>query len=630
MSDSKTELLYLADSTLPETTATVVAVQTDGKTKADGSQSVAVILDKTVFYAQGGGQPADQGEIIGPNGKVQVTHVSYNGGAVQHKGSLTGELKVGDQVTAKIDWPRRYQHMQWHTAGHIVDQAVKNVYPDAKSIDGNHGISKKMSITFTTSVDDITKVQAEVERIVKEAAPITTEMVTKDDILRRGITIPFDLPSNKPLRLLQIGQYAPMPDGGTHLKSTAESQPITVTDIQREGENYLVIYTVQTESKKKAMPKQSAQPTESADKALTLHQLKKLADDIRAEFSLDQASIAELTTKYLGKKGKFNTLAQSIRLVATNERKDAGQILNDLKNALEKGISKLEADQNSTVEWTDLTVPGLKPRQGHMHPVSQAMEEVTQIFERIGFTRVRYPEVDWDHYVFEALNMPPNHPARDEWETFFIDAPIDKKFGKVVLTTHTSNGQVREMERLNAQPPIRMINIARCYRRQQDATHTQMFHQFEGLVVDKGITIQNLKGTLDYFAQEFYGPGTKSRIRPFHFQFTEPSFEVDFSCHICGGTGLVESKEIPSGDDTRGEKLSTRVKCKFCKSGWHEVGGAGMVHPNVLKAGGIDPDVYTGFAFGWGVERTYTLKPGLNIDDIRFFYSGEMRFLEQF
>jgi phenylalanyl-tRNA synthetase alpha chain len=176
------------------------------------------------------------------------------------------------------------------------------------------------------------------------------------------------------------------------------------------------------------------------------------------------------------------------------------------------------------------------------------------------------------------------------------------------------------MERLNHQPPIRMINIARCYRRQQDATHTQMFHQFEGLVVDKGINIQHLKGTLDYFAEKFYGPGTKSRIRPFHFQFTEPSFEVDFSCHVCEGTGLV--KDVAAEGGTR--------KCRFCKSGWHEVGGAGMVHPNVLKAGGIDSEKYTGFAFGWGIERTYTLKPGLQIDDIRLFYSGELAFLTQF
>ena len=327
--------------------------------------------------------------------------------------------------------------------------------------------------------------------------------------------------------------------------------------------------------------------------------------------------ITELKTAYLGKKGHFKALSQQIKDIPSTEKKEIGAVLNDTKTQLESLIESALATQTTTTQsWVDLTAPGVKPKLGHMHPVSQAMEEITHIFEQIGFTRVRYPEVDWDWYVFEALNMPKSHPARDEWETFFVDAPTDEKMGKMVLTTHTSNGQVREMERLNSKPPIRMINIARCYRRQQDATHTQMFHQFEGLVVDKGITIQHLKGTLDYFAEQFYGPGTKSRIRPFHFQFTEPSFEVDFSCHICHGTGYLDTKE--------------EQKCRFCKSGWHEVGGAGMVHPNVLKAGGIDPDEYTGFAFGWGVERTYTLKEGLNLDDIRLLYSGDLRFLTQF
>lgn len=318
--------------------------------------------------------------------------------------------------------------------------------------------------------------------------------------------------------------------------------------------------------------------------------------------------------KYLGKRGVFNTLAKELSTIPAEDKKEAGQALNSLKQLLEETVSK--TSQTKT-DWVDLSAPGIQPPVGHMHPISQAMEDITHIFEKIGFTRVRYPEVDWDWYVFESLNMPADHPARDEWETFFVDAPSDPQKGSMVLTTHTSNGQVREMERLNSTPPIRMINIARCYRRQQDVTHTQMFHQFEGLVVDKGITIQHLKGTLDHFAQEFYGPGTKSRIRPFHFQFTEPSFEVDFSCHICNGTGEI---------DTEGEV----TKCRFCKSGWHEVGGAGMVHPNVLKAGGIDPDTYTGFAFGWGIERTYTLKEGLNIDDIRLLYSGDIQFLEQF
>ncbi|HEX7017842.1 MAG TPA: phenylalanine--tRNA ligase subunit alpha [Patescibacteria group bacterium] len=369
---------------------------------------------------------------------------------------------------------------------------------------------------------------------------------------------------------------------------------------------------------------------------MTINDLKTKIKAIRSQLQNDlDSSIPDLTVRYLGKKGLFNDLAKLIKEVDSADRKEAGQLLNELKTHLESILAS-EGSTKTALPWVDLTIPGIKPMVGHMHPISQAMEEITRIFERIGFTRVRYPEVEWDWYAFESLNMPPNHPARDEWETFFVDVPDttdqsvaynandprrrhpEKISGKIVLTPHTSNGQVREMERLG-KPPIRMINIARTYRRQQDATHTQMFHQFEGLVVDKGITIQHLKGTLDYFAEEFYGPGTKSRIRPFHFQFTEPSFEVDFSCHICHGTGQRKNKETGEVE-----------KCKFCKSGWHEVGGAGMVHPNVVKAGGIDPEEYTGFAFGWGIERTYTLKEGLNIDDIRLLYSGDLRFLQQF
>lgn len=365
--------------------------------------------------------------------------------------------------------------------------------------------------------------------------------------------------------------------------------------------------------------------------SMTLDELKAQIKNIKAKLknNSDLTSVV-LQTKYLGKKGIFNELAKSISQVKPEQRKEAGKLLNELKEALTAAV-KNSGKTAQTIGFADLTAPGIKPKTGHMHPVSQAMEEITHIFEQIGFSRARYPEVDWDWYVFESLNMPKSHPARDEWETFFVDAPQSKEKGKMVMTTHTSNGQVREMERLKSKPPIRMINIARCYRRQQDATHTQMFHQFEGLVVDKGINIQHLKGTLDYFAEQFYGPGTKSRIRPFHFQFTEPSFEVDFSCHICHGTGYLHPDGgAIEGKTRRGEPATQYDKCKFCKSGWHEVGGAGMVHPNVLKAGGIDPEKYTGFAFGWGVERTYTLKEGLNIDDIRLLYSGDLRFLEQF
>jgi phenylalanyl-tRNA synthetase alpha chain len=282
-------------------------------------------------------------------------------------------------------------------------------------------------------------------------------------------------------------------------------------------------------------------------------------------------------------------------------------LINETKNTLENLIAEQKNSfKENAREWFDPTVPGIKPKIGHLHLVTQAITEISSVFEGIGFERVRYPEVEWDFFAFEGLNMPEGHPARDEWETFFVDTPENSKYGKMVLTPHTSSGQIREMLRVKI-PPIRMINIAKCYRRQSDISHVPMFHQFEGLVVDENISIVNLKGTLDYFAKSFFGPDRKTRLRPYHFQFTEPSFEVDISCGICNGTG-----------------------CKLCKAGWLELGGSGMVHPDVLKAGGINPTKYSGFAFGWGVERVLMMKSGINIPDLRLLYSPDLRFLTQF
>lgn len=328
----------------------------------------------------------------------------------------------------------------------------------------------------------------------------------------------------------------------------------------------------------------------------------------------DASELEQIRIDIFGKNGRLTNAIKELKNLSPEEKKQIGIIINQTKGTLESLIAeKKNSFKESARVWFDPTVPGIKPKIGHLHLVTQAISEITKVFASIGFERVRYPEVDWDFYAFEGLNMPKGHPARDEWETFFVDAPVNSKFGKIVLTPHTSNGQVREMLRVKELlpkedgVPIRMINIAKCYRRQSDISHVPMFHQFEGLVVDENISIVNLKGTLDYFAKSFFGPERKTRLRPYHFQFTEPSFEVDISCGICNGKG-----------------------CKVCKAGWLELGGAGMVHPNVLKAGGIDPKKYSGFAFGWGVERTYMMKGGIQIPDIRLLYSPDLRFLSQF
>lgn len=330
----------------------------------------------------------------------------------------------------------------------------------------------------------------------------------------------------------------------------------------------------------------------------------------------------ELQTLLLGSKSDLSQLTAKISAVPKEDRKKIGPVVSEVKTSIENALAqKKTARAPDDQSWTDVTMPGIRPPEGHLHIVSQAIHDVTRIFERIGFTRVRHPEIDWDWYPFESLNMPPNHPARDEWETFFVAEDMKKstgkkhlsKFQKMVLTPHTSNGQVREMEK--GKLPIRMINIAKCYRRQIDVSHTPMFHQFEGLYVDHGVSIGHLKGVFDYFVSQFFGPDRKTRLRPFHFQFTEPSFEVDINCGICLGSGIRTDNHEP---------------CKLCKSGWLELGGAGMVHPVVLRNGGIDPDVYSGFAFGWGIERTYMMRSGTQLDDIRLLYGNDLRFLQQF
>lgn len=333
----------------------------------------------------------------------------------------------------------------------------------------------------------------------------------------------------------------------------------------------------------------------------------------------DRKELERIKLQFLGRSGTLTQAMKEVTKIPKDQRPEFGKLANEVKIVIENAIEQTEAtltNQQITekAKSIDITEPGIKPSLGHLNLITQAIREITDIFQRIGFSRVRYPEIEWDYYAFTALNFPDDHPARDDWETFFIDQPADTKMGPVVLTPHTSSGQVREMVKAVQSTsageegfPIKMLNIAKCYRRQSDVSHTQMFHQFEGLVVGENISITHLKGTLDYFVKSYFGPKRVSRIRPYHFQFTEPSFEVDVSCGICDGQG-----------------------CRLCKAGWLEMGGAGMVHPNVLKYGNIDTKKYTGFAFGWGVERVLMMKEGIEIDDLRLLYSNNLEFLEQF
>ncbi len=317
------------------------------------------------------------------------------------------------------------------------------------------------------------------------------------------------------------------------------------------------------------------------------------------------AKLNDVRVAFLGKKGELTAVLKGMKDVLPEERPIVGQLVNETRESIEKLIeetkARLEAaerDLRLKQEVIDVTLPARKNPVGHRHPNTIALEEVERIFIGMGYEVVEGPEVEYDYYNFEALNIPANHPAKDEQDTFYIN-------DRILLRTQTSPVQVREMEK--GKLPIRMIAPGRVFRSDEvDATHSPSFHQIEGLVIDKHITFADLKGTLAEFAKQLFGEETKVKFRPHHFPFTEPSAEVDVTCFKCGGKG-----------------------CRFCKgSGWIEILGCGMVHPRVLEMSGIDSEEYSGFAFGMGLERIALLK--YEIDDMRLLYENDDRFLKQF
>ncbi len=312
-----------------------------------------------------------------------------------------------------------------------------------------------------------------------------------------------------------------------------------------------------------------------------------------------------IRVKYLGKKGELTAILRGMGGLSETERPLIGKLANEVRESVEgfitnasDEIKRKEKEHSLQNEIIDISMPGKKQTIGKRHPIDLLQESIKDIFISMGFTIEEGPDIELDYYNFEALNIPKNHPARGEQDTFYIDENI-------VLRTQTSPVQIRTMEK--QKPPIKMISPGKVYRSDAvDATHSPIFYQVEGLVVDKGITFADLKGTLDVFTKKLYGENVKTKFRPHHFPFTEPSAEMDASCFACGGAG-----------------------CKVCKgSGWIEILGCGMVHPQVLRNCGIDPEVYSGFAFGFGLDRMVMMK--YEIDDIRLLYESDMRFLNQF
>ncbi|HEY9574913.1 MAG TPA: phenylalanine--tRNA ligase subunit alpha [Lachnospiraceae bacterium] len=331
--------------------------------------------------------------------------------------------------------------------------------------------------------------------------------------------------------------------------------------------------------------------------------VQSAVEQIKNSSQLDKLN--EVKVAFLGKKGELTAVLKGMKDVAPEERPKVGQWVNEAREKIEsfleetkKSLENERLERQLKEEVIDVTLPAKRKHTGHRHPNTIALEEVERIFIGMGYEVVEGPEIEYDEYNFEKLNIPANHPAKDEQDTFYINKDI-------VLRTQTSPVQARIMEKGDL--PIRILSPGRVFRSDEvDATHSPSFHQIEGLVIDKNVTFSDLKGTLTQFAKELFGENTKTKFRPHHFPFTEPSAEVDVTCFKCGGEG-----------------------CRFCKgSGWIEILGCGMVHPHVLEMCGIDPEEYTGFAFGVGLERIALLK--YEIDDMRLLYENDIRFLKQF
>ena len=333
--------------------------------------------------------------------------------------------------------------------------------------------------------------------------------------------------------------------------------------------------------------------------------LEKIKADALVQLEDAAADLESIRIRYLGKKGELTSVLRGMGALSAEERPAVGQMANEVRAFIEEKIAERAESMKSAMldrklaaEKLDVTMPGTRKPIGRQHPLAKVQREMEDIFIGMGFDIAEGPEVEYDYYNFQALNIPPNHPARDTQDTLYIT-------DNILLRSQTSPVQVRTMEK--QKPPIRVISPGRVYRSDAvDATHSPLFHQLEGLVVDQGITMGDLKGMLEIFAKNMFGADTRIRFRPHHFPFTEPSAEVDVSCFVCGGEG-----------------------CRLCKGeGWIEILGAGMVHPNVLRGCQIDPSIYSGYAFGAGIERIVMRR--YNIDDMRLLYENDVRFVDQF
>ena len=580
-----TELIYLSDSYKKELTARVVSVTKKGT-------HWEVVLDRTIFYPQGGGQPSDRGIIVGPNGKTKVSHVRLIEDTVVHEGVIDGDLSVGDEVTTAIDWDHRFHNMRIHSAGHIVHEAVKLVDPNITPLKGEHGDKPYIEYIGSLTIDKKFAIEKEANQIISKNAPLVCEFVSLDELMKRAAWVPAHLPKNKPLRILTVGDFAPIPDGGTQVHTAGEVGPITISEVANDGEHVRVYYQIESIQKEAA-------PTEIISSSVTSAELTGKLLDVQqsaiAQIASSTTAPDLLRLEVLGAKSEFAAVTRLIKGIPPQDKQSVGIVINQVKLAIESALSAADQTQkgNPIAESIDVTIPGHIPLQGHLHPTTIVIREMNDIFQSMGFSVADGPEIENDEYNYNRLNLPLDHPARDLQDSLYIEEP------NWLLRTHTSSVESHLLAEVA--PPFRYVIPGKVYRYENaNATNNIMFYQYEGMAVGKDITMAQLKGTLDVFVKKFFGSARETRFRCKYYPQVEPGVGVDISCAFCNKKG-----------------------CTVCKGrGWIEMLGAGMVHPNMFIKAGLDPQVYSGFAWGMGLDRIVMQRYG--ISDIRALYNGDI------
>ncbi|KKU46602.1 MAG: Phenylalanine-tRNA ligase alpha subunit [Microgenomates group bacterium GW2011_GWA2_46_7] len=579
-----TEALYLVDSYQTTATAKVIAVGDS-----------YLILDQTIFYPQGGGQPSDKGMIKSKTAELNVKSVDYNGGEIKHKGTFKGTFNIDDVVNLEIDWALRLKNMQLHTAGHLVDLIARQVYPALIPIRGMHGIGKKLFIEYEGIQElNIDKINSDLANLITSKPAIKTQFVTLEQLMQMANWLPAKLPSSKKLRILSIGDSYHIPDGGTQLKTGQNIWPITIRLFKHTTNSTLVYYAV-TEPVTECY--HVLKHGNTADINLP-NEITKLESQFSSDLDIviAQTELDSLYLKYLGKKGLTTELLKGLQNLALQDKKIYGPLLNELKKSQESQIEAKKSKISHQPSTLDLTIPGIVQSTGRLHPTTIIIRELNEFFRYHGFSIAEGPEIEDVEYNFRRLNLPDGHPATDLQDSLFIEEP------NLLLRTHTSSIQTRVLS--SFKPPLRVVVPGKCYRNETaNSTNGAFFYQYQGFVVDKGINIQNLKDMLTQVHQFLFGKDVILRFRYKYYPEVSPGMGVDMQCIFCHGEG-----------------------CSVCKyRGWIETLGSGITHYNCYKQCGIDPEIYTGYSFGLGLDRLVMSKFG--IKDIRKLYGGEIVYL---